>query len=265
MTGAAFSQRVRVRRIGGRGARAGGYVITLAVVIAVWFLVTDEGLVSAGTLASPSSVWTATRGLSASGEIWSNVWTTLFRVLLSFVIGCIAGIPLGALLWRFPRVGESVRPYLAASYSIPLVVFYPMLLVVMGLNDWPVVLLTAVMTTIPIALNTALGLATAPRVLINVALILGRTPQQIFRQVRLPAAWPDVLAGMKLSMVYAVVGVVAMEFVAASKGLGNRIQFYYESFAVAPMYAFILLTLVLTGLCISLVLILEAVTMHGRR
>jgi NitT/TauT family transport system permease protein len=265
VTGAVFAQRTRVRRIGGRGARAGGYVLTLVVVVAAWFFVTDDGLVPASTLASPTTVWTAIRGLSASGEIWSNVWTTLFRILLSFAIGCIAGIPLGALLWRFPRIGDSVRPYLAASYSIPLVVFYPMLLVVMGLNDWPVVLLTSVMTTIPISLNTALGLATAPPVLVNVARMMERSPQQIFRQVRLPAAWPDVLAGMKLSMVYAVVGVVAMEFVAASKGLGNRIQFYYESFAVASMYAFILLTLVLTGLCISLVLILEAVTTRGRR
>lgn len=66
-------------------------------------------------------------------------------------------------------------------------------------------------------------------------------------------------------MVYAVVGVVAMEFIAAQDGLGTRIQYYYETFNVSSMYAFIVLTILLSGACVGLVLAVEALTMRGRR
>lgn len=264
MTAQTLPLRLRGRPLSGRAARIGAYLATLAVVVGIWFLITDGGMVSAQTLASPQQVWSAIGTLNAQGQVWSSVGATSLRILLSFVGGLVLGIPLGSVLWRFPSVGRAVKPYLSASYSIPLVVFYPMLLVLIGINDWPVVILTVVMTTIPIALNTSLGLTNTPRVLVNVGRMLERSPGEIFRQVRLPAAWPDIIAGMKLSIVYAVVGVVAMEFVAANTGLGNRIQYYYEAFNVSAMYAFILLTLLLAGVCVWLVLFVEAVTMRGR-
>lgn len=265
MTAGAAMVRLHMSPWWTRGVKTAGYVATVAAVVAVWALVTDAGWVSAQTLPSLPDVVDAIRTLASTGEVWSNLASTLFRILLSFVTGLILGIPLGGALWRFPRVGGAIRPYLSASYSVPMVVFYPFFLVVLGLNDWPVVALTTVMTTIPICLNTYLGLQSVPQVLVNVGKSLERTPAQIFRQVLLPAAWPDILAGIKLSMVYGVVGVVSLEFVAAQAGLGNRIQYYYEIFDVSSMYAFIILTLLLSGVCVGLVLTVETLTMRGRR
>jgi ABC-type nitrate/sulfonate/bicarbonate transport system permease component len=245
--------------------RAGGYVATVVAVVALWALATAAGWVSAQTLPPPQDVVDALASLTAAGEVAGNFANTFFRVLLSFAIGLILGVPLGASMWRLPNIAGAIRPYLAASYSVPLVVFYPFFIVVLGLNDWPVVALTSVMTTIPISLNTQIGLNSAPPVLVNVGKSLERTPSDIFRYILLPAAWPDILSGIKLSMVYAVVGVVSLEFVAAEGGLGNRIQYYYDTFDVASMYALIILALVLAGVCVGLVLALEAVTMRGRR
>lgn len=256
--------RWRDSRWGTRGIRAGSIMAAVAVMIAFWALATGAGWVSPQTLPSVPDVADAIGSLTAQGQVSLNLAVTLFRILLSFVLGLILGIPLGAVMWRVPYVSRALRPYLSAAYSVPLVIFYPFLLVVLGLNDWPVVVLTAVMTTIPICLNTHVGLGSARPVLVNVGRSLERTPWQIFRQIVLPEAWPEILAGIKLSMVYAVVGVVAMEFVAAQEGLGNRIQYYYETFNVPSMYAFIVLTILLSGACVGLVLAVEALTMHGR-
>ena len=164
MTVSSAMMRLRVSPWWTRGVKTGGYVATVAVVVAVWALVTRAHWVSAQTLPSLPDVVNATQTLASAGEVWSNLASTLFRILLSVAIGLILGIPLGGVLWRFPRVGGAIRPYLSASYSVPLVVFYPFFLVVLGLNDWPVVVLTTVMTTIPICLNTYLGLQSAPKV-----------------------------------------------------------------------------------------------------
>ncbi len=247
-----------------RAVRAAGYVATVAVLIAAWDLVTGLGWVSDQILPSPREVGVAWTSLASAGEVWSNLATTLFRIVLAFLVGVVLGVPVGGLLWRFPPIGSAMRPYLAASYSIPLVVFYPFFLVVLGINDWPVIVLTTVMTTIPICLNTYVGLQSAPKVFVNVGRSLERTQAQIFRQILLPAAWPYTLAGIKLSIIYGVVGVVSLEFIAAQAGLGNRIQYYYETFDAASMYVFIILTLLLAGICVGLVLVAEALSMQRR-
>ena len=245
--------------------KAGIYLATIVALVGLWALATGSGAVSDQVLPGLPDLAEAAGDLLADHQIWGNLGSSVLRILLSFACGVALGLPLGGLLWRAPALDGALRPYLAAIYSVPLVVFYPFCLVLLGLNDWPVVVLTTVMTTVPIALNTRIGLDAAPRVLVNVARALERTPAQIFRQVRLPAAWPSILGGLKLSMVYAVVGVVSMEFVAAQGGLGNRIQHYYETFDVAAMYVFILLTLLVSGACILAVLAFEGMTMHGRR
>ena len=185
---------VAIRREGRRwwtvGGRAAGHVATVTVIVAVWLLVTEAGLVSPQTLPSLPDVTAAFTTLAGEGQIWPIWRAPLFRILLSFALGIVLGLPLGTALWRFPLASSALRPYLAATYSIPLVVFYPFLLVVLGLNDWPVVVLTAVMTTIPICLNTQVGLDTVRPVLVNVGRSLERTPWQIFWQILLPAAWP---------------------------------------------------------------------------
>lgn len=247
-----------------RAVKTGGYLATVVALIAIWFLVTRPGWVSNQILPAPGDVLGAVGPLASSGELQSSLGTTLFRILMSFFLGVVLGVPLGGFAWRFPSAGQAMRPYLAASYSVPLVVFYPFFLVVFGINDWPVIALTAVMTTVPVCLNTYIGLQAAPKVLVNVGRSLERTPSQIFRQILLPSAWPHTLAGIKLSMVYAVVGVVALEFIAAQAGLGNRIQYYYETFDPDSMYVFIVLTLLLAGFCVALIVGVEAITMHGR-
>jgi NitT/TauT family transport system permease protein len=256
---------LRTNRRQSSGIKATQYLLTLATAMALWALVTYAGWVSDQTLATPAQVLSAFRSLSAAGEVWPQLLTTLSRILLAFVMGCILGIPLGGVLYRFRGLESALGPYLAASYSVPLVVFYPFLIVLLGINDWPVVLLTAVTTTIPIALNSAQGLRAAPRVFLHIAQAFEFPASVVFRKVLLPSAWPDVLAGMKLSMVYSVVGVVSMEFIAANSGLGNRIQYYYEAFNVPSMYVFIALTLLLAGVCVSVLLLLEELTMSGRR
>lgn len=247
------------------GVMFAGYAATIIAVVAIWALVTQAGWISDQTLPRVTNVIDALDNLSAHGALWPNVERTAVRILLSFTAGFLLGIPFGGLLWIFPTMGKITRPYLVASYAVPTVVFYPFFLVVFGINDWPVVVLTAIITMIPICLNTYIGLQSVPRVLVNVARGFERTSLQAFKQVLLPAAWPHILAGMRLSMVYAVASVVSLEFVAAQSGIGNRVQYYYETFDVDSMYGYIVITFVLAGVAVGLVFLLDFVTMRGRR
>lgn len=252
----------RRRRIPG-SARFALYLLTIMVLVAIWWLVTATGIAGPQVLAGPGPVLSAARSLAAQGQLWPNVGDTALRILASVLMGCVAGVLLGSLLWRIPVAWSALRQYLAASYAVPLVVFYPTLLVLLGINDWPIVLLTTVMTTIPVALNTTLGLHGVAPVLVHMSRTTGRGPARTFWQVRLPAAWPAILGGIKLSVVYGVVGVVAMEFLAGNSGLGNAIQANYEQFNVPAMDVSVVAAVVLSAVFIGAALLLEVTTSRG--
>src|ERR1700712_4388042 len=93
-----------------------GYVATIAILFALWVLATGTRSVSDQILPSVGEVATAFGELSTDGQITINLASTIFRVLLSFIIGVVLGIPLGALLWRIPFVSAAVHPYLSAIY-----------------------------------------------------------------------------------------------------------------------------------------------------
>jgi NitT/TauT family transport system permease protein len=96
-----------------------------------------------------------------------------------------------------------------------------------------VIFLTAVF---PILINTLVGLTTTDRILIDVARSLGASPQQIYSKVRMPAALPFIIAGLRVSVARALVGVVVAELFGARAGLGFLIINAAQSFDTAAVF-----------------------------
>jgi NitT/TauT family transport system permease protein len=127
-------------------------------------------------------------------------------------------------------------------------VFYPISIVVIGINQWPIVLLAGIMAAIPMALNTWRGLERVRPVYLLLGASLQATRRQLAARLLLPAAAPLIFAGLKLGAVYALIGAIAMEFLTASAGLGYQIRYQYEYFDERRMYAYILVVLLFSVL-----------------
>jgi NitT/TauT family transport system permease protein len=190
------------------------------------------------------------------GEFFSHLGATTFATLLSYLAGSLLGAAIGVFFWRRPRVGQMFEPYLISFYAVPLVVFYPVALVVLGINSWPIVILASIMATIPMALNTWVGLAGIRPVHLRLAESLCASRRDTFVQVAIPAAAKLLYTGTTLAAIYALIGVVAMEFMVAQEGMGSRIRYLYEDFDNPTMYFYILATL---GVSMLMVALLSAV------
>lgn len=187
------------------------------------------------------------------GEFYPHLWATVGTTLLAHIAGTLLGAAAGVLFWRAQRLGRMFEPYLVSFYTVPLVVFYPVALVVLGINRWPIVILAAVMALIPMTLNTWVGLSGIPPVYLQLARSLCASRRDLFLHVAIPAAAPVLHAGATLAAVYALVGVVAMEFMMSQVGLGSRIRYLYEAFDNPGMYFSILATLVVSVLIVGAV------------
>lgn len=240
--------RSRPARIGDGTVTGVATVLLLVVIIAFWEVGSRLSWWSEGALSRPTAIAPELVALTASPTFWADFGRTANEIVLAVVLGSLLGILGGVLFWKLPTLGRAAEPYLASFYAVPLVLFYPVMIVVVGINEWSVIILAALMAAIPMVLNTWAGLGAIPAVQLKLARSVNCTPSQTFFRLAFPSASPYIFAGLKLGTVYALVGVVAMEFVTAAAGLGYRIRYLYESFDVPAMYAYIVVVLVVAVL-----------------
>ncbi|GLY68113.1 ABC transporter permease [Amycolatopsis taiwanensis] len=255
---AAGPSRRRRRRIGD-GTRS--FAATVGLLVLLGLLLQAGGALGwwpGSTLPKPSDVVPIALNLLGDPTFWGDFGRSAVEILGSVAFGVTAGLLIGVLFWKMPGVGRVFEPYLVAFYSVPLVLFYPMLIVMVGINVWSVIIIGTVMAGIPMAVNTWVGLSGIRPVYLKLAKSVGCNQVQTLVRVALPAAAPMVFAGLRLGTSYALIGVIAMEFTTAQAGLGYRIRYLYESFETPHMYAYVTMVLVIA-------VILTAVLEIGER
>jgi ABC-type nitrate/sulfonate/bicarbonate transport system permease component len=154
---------------------------------------------------------------------------------------------MGMGLHRFPLVRRFLDPFLASYYSIPTFVFYPFFIVLFGLNRFPLMAIGFIFAVVAMAINTLSGLQRVPRVLMRSARVMRLSRWQTIRLVIMPSAAPYLFTGLKLSIVYSFIGVIAGEFILSGAGLGFQIAFSYNAFETSKMYGLMAILLTVVG------------------
>jgi NitT/TauT family transport system permease protein len=244
------------------GRIAGIRAALVAAVVVLLEAGARGGLIDPLLLPPPSQVVARLPELVPSGQFLTDLRTTATTVVAGFALGASAGLLLGVGFARFPFAGAVFEPYLVSLYSMPTLVFYPVLLAVLGLGTAPIIVIAATMALIPVALNTMVALRSIPPTLPKLARSLSCTTAQRYLKVLAPAATPLVVPGLVLGFIYAVIGTIAMEFILAPAGIGFRIGFTYNSFEIVDMYAHIL---VVSALAIAVNVGLNALERRVRR
>ena len=224
----------------------------------------QTGLWSENVLPAPSTIFSQLGTLLTEGQFWGDAGRTGLEVAVSIVIGSLLGFGAGLLFWKVPLVGRIFEPYMVSFYAVPLVLFYPVMIVLVGINAMSVIILATIMAAIPMALNTAVGLNSMRPVYMKLARSLKASPRQTLFAIAIPAAGPFIVAGLRLAVVYALIGTIAMEFTTAQAGLGYRIRYLYEIFDNDQMFAYIVMVLVLSIILTALLAVVERVLLRGR-
>jgi NitT/TauT family transport system permease protein len=168
---------------------------------------------------------------------------TFSTVGTAFVLAVGLGTLLGALVHGLPRLRRAIDPVLASYYSVPTFVFYPLLVALLGLSMAPLVVLGVMSAAPAMMISTLAGLDSVPPVLRRVARVQRLGPAKALFHVILPAATPSLFGGIKLALSYALIGVIAGEFILSGSGLGYAISFAYQSFDNRTMYGLMLFVL----------------------
>lgn len=222
-----------------------GWIRTILLVGAVGALelACRTGAIAPTMVTAPSKMVTTLIATLQSDEIGMHLQHTLSAVAIAMSIAIVGGFVIGFVLNWVPFLRRALSPFLAAYYAIPHFAFYPLLIVIFGLGPVPLIVLATMFAMVAMILATMAGLDRVPRVLLKTARIHRLSLIEEIWRVRLPAAAPHILSGLKLAVAYSFIGVIAGEFILSTSGIGHEIAFAYDNFDNPRMYALILFVL----------------------
>jgi ABC-type nitrate/sulfonate/bicarbonate transport system permease component len=232
------------------------------VLVALWYLATTRWGVSRILLPNPVAALQALIRVLSTGAFLGDLRVTLFELAVAFAIsassGVIAGYFISRSTWRI-RVFE---PLLSSIYAVPLILFLPLYVLWFGLGPASKIALGASISFFPVALNTVAGFGHVDRTLVTAARAMGASDVQLFRFVLLPAAFPVILAGMRLGFTVALLSIIGSEALASLAGLGHHIVELSENMEMPGMFAYIFFVVAIAA---SLNLVVSTLEAWGQR
>ncbi|WML56225.1 ABC transporter permease [Neobacillus sp. PS2-9] len=233
----------------------GLFLLVVILLVSIWEWVVRQGFIPAFILPSPSAIWAS---LVENRELLlgEHLPATLKEVLIGFGISVVGGVLLGVGM-HFSRPLEKILyPFLVISQTVPLIAISPIFIMWFGYSIWSKIAVTILTAFFPIVVSTYDGLKSGGSEYRELLSTMGANRWAIFQKVQVPMALPAFLSGLKLSIVYCVVGATIGEWLGASAGLGyfsRRMSGNLKSDAVfAAIFLLSLLGIVLF-LLISLV------------
>lgn len=194
--------------------------IVPVILLVIWEIASKSGWVAPNLLPAPSTVLGTINDLAKSGDLWKHIGITLYRVFLGFLIGVGVATVLGAITGYSKIVHDLIDPLLQSLRSIPSLVWVPLFLLWMGIQETPRIALIAVGVFFPVYLSLMSGIRSVDRKLVEVGKIYRLTGLQLIQRVFLPATIPDYIVGLRGGLGLGWMFVVAAELTGASQGLG---------------------------------------------
>ena len=191
-------------------------------------------------ITKPSLIADAFREQILGGRLWRDIAVSAQAFAWGFVLSCVVGIPLGALMgWR-RRVEYALDPLLTALYASPLIALAPLLIITLGVGLAAKSLLVFLLAVFPFIFNTFAGVRCTEPLLVNVVRAFGGGERDLYVKVILPGVVPYVVAGARLASGRGLVGILVGEFYASSEGLGFAISRFGDTYRLPEMFVGIL-------------------------
>ena len=214
-------------RLPGEGSSAAISVVTVCVLLGLWFAVTNLGLIKPLFLPSPQAVFQQfaeyLTGAANDKPLWQHLLASVLRVSVAFWLACVVAIPVGISMGMSRVMRGIFDPPLEFYRPLPPLAYLPLIIIWCGIDETPKVLLIFLSCFAPLALAARAGLRSASQEQINAAYAMGASRAQVIRHVILPAAMPDILIGMRIAIGFGWTTLVAAEMVAANVGLGQMV------------------------------------------
>jgi ABC-type nitrate/sulfonate/bicarbonate transport system permease component len=208
-------------------------------------------------MAPPSAIFGAAVTLIQSGALEKAMVQTLWPFAVGMALTVVVGILLGIVMAQWRTFEYVLDPFINALYAIPRIALVPLIILWAGLEFAGKVTILVSVAIFPITVNTYAGIRDVRGSMLEIGRAYGATEWQIFWKIVLPAAVPFIMAGVRLAVGLAIIGIIVAEFFTAISGLGGMIVEYANVFATAKLFVPIIVIALIGVILTELVMWLE--------
>ncbi|MBV5299301.1 MAG: ABC transporter permease subunit [Rhodoferax sp.] len=224
-TGPAAPKLVRMRSFGiGEGSTVTISIATGIAILLLWWLVAQSGSVPHLFLPTPAEVLASATAIYqegyANGTLWEHVSASLTRILSALGIAVALGIPIGLIMglnrWAKGIFDTPIEFY----WPLPPLSYLPLMIIWLGIGETSKIALLTLAMFAPVVLSAQAGVRALPIERVNAALSLGANRWQLFCEIVLPSALPEILTGIRIALGVGWGTLVAAELIASTRGIG---------------------------------------------
>lgn len=227
-------------------------LLGIVAFLTLWELVAQAGLLNPVVVSSPSRIAAAFAGQAGSGQLFGDFVVSFTELVIGFSLSLVVGVAVGVAMGLSRTTEYALDPFVWFLYSTPLIALYPLIVIWFGFGFTTVVAITFLLTVVPLAVNTLAGVRSVDPSLVRAVRAFGGTASDVVFKAVLPSSLPLVLAGVRIGLGRALIGVVLGEMFSANAGLGFRMTSYGAHLKTAdvfvPLTIFIVIGVVLTQL-----------------
>ncbi|WP_339803081.1 ABC transporter permease [Paenibacillus sp. FSL R5-0744] len=240
----------------------GPFILLLLFILVIWESAVRLHLIPAFILPAPSSIGIAL--IEHRQLLRPHFMATLQEILVGFVLSVICGSLLGTGMFLFRPLEKAIYPFLIISQTIPLIALSPIFIMWFGYTLWSKVAVVFLTAFFPVVVSTYDGLRTSGQAYKDLLLTFGANRWQLLAKTQIPLALPSFFSGLKLSIVYCVIGATIGEWLGGSKGLGYFSRRMAGNMQSAEMFAAVFLLSALGVVLFLMIALLEPLFLKKR-
>jgi len=218
------------------------------LLVVLWQVCSEWGWMDRRFFPPPTAIWDAGVALFRSGQLQHDIWVSSRRVLIGFTLGSLSGIAAAVLLQASRNARAALEPLTYALWTVPKLALLPMLLLVFGIGETPIIILIVVNCFFLVFIPALAAMTSVPLPYREVAQSVRATRWQTFRHVIFPASIPQIFVALRITAGASILVLVAVEFVQGQEGLGYLIWNSWGLFLADRMYVGIVVVAILGAL-----------------
>ena len=213
-----------------------GRMILLILLLGAWHYSVMLGYIPEFYISTPLKTIQFLWKYTVTGALFVDARYTIYETLMGFIIGSLVGIICGLLLARFKKAERVLSPFLSGFNALPRVALAPLFILWFGIDSESKIILAFSLVFFITLMNTLAGARATDSDLMMMSKAMGASPRQTYLRVVLPYAIPSIFAGLRLAAIYALLGAVVGEMLAAQHGWGRQITYYSQTFEVSGVF-----------------------------
>lgn len=235
-------------------------ILIVVSFIIIWQILANKKIVNTFLVSSPNRVMGTIIDLIKQNNFWNHIFTTVYEIIISFILGNLIGILVSSILWFSKFLSRVFEPFLTILNSLPKVALGPLIIIWAGANTKSIIIMALLISSIISIINIHNAFKNTDVNKIKIIKSMGGNKFQIFKTVVLKDNYLKIIESFKLNVSMCFVGVVMGELLVSKEGIGYLIMYGSQVFNMNFVITGVVLLVILTIILYYIISYIEKVT-----